>query len=50
VLVVQGHDLKHYPKPLVHARHESDLNRGPQVLHTGGRFDAQLVIPILPRR
>lgn len=49
VLVVQGHDLKHYPKPLVYARHETDLNRGPQVLHTGGRFDATLTIPILPR-
>lgn len=49
VLVVQGHDLKHYPKPLVYARHETDINRGPQVLHTGGRFDAQLVIPVRPR-
>lgn len=49
VLVVQGHDLKHYPKPLVYARHETDLNRGPQVLHTGGRFDARLVIPVRPR-
>lgn len=48
VLVVQGHDLKHYPKPLVYSRHESDINRGPQVLHTGGRYDAQLVIPVRP--
>jgi uncharacterized protein len=47
VLVVQGHDLKHYPKPLVHSRHETDINRGPQVLHTGGRYDAHLVIPVL---
>ena len=46
VLVVQGHDIKHYPKPLVYARHETDINRGPQILHTGGRYDAQLVIPI----
>lgn len=49
VLVVQGHDLKHYPKPLVYARHESDINRGPQILHTGGRYDARLVIPVRPR-
>ena len=48
VLVVQGHDLKHYPKPLVYARHETDINRGPQILHTGGRHDATLTIPILP--
>lgn len=49
VLVVQGHDIKHYPKPLVYARHESDLNRGPQVVHTGGRYDSRLVVPVLPR-
>ena len=48
VLVVQGYDLKHYPKPLVYSRHESDINAGPQILHTGGRFDAQLVIPLRP--
>ena len=46
VLVVQGHDIKRYPKPLVHARHETDINRGPQVLHTGGRYDSRLVIPV----
>jgi putative hydrolase, CocE/NonD family len=49
VLVVQGHDLKHYPKPLVFSRHEDGRNRGPQVLHTGGRFDATLTIPVRPR-
>jgi len=49
VLVVQGHDIKHYPKPLVYARHETDINRGPQILRTGGRFDAKLVIPVRPR-
>lgn len=46
VLVIQGTDLKRYPKPLVYARHESAINRGPQVLHTGGRFDSRLVIPV----
>ena len=28
---------------------ESDANRGPQVLHTGGRFDAVLTIPVRPQ-
>ncbi|WP_166791225.1 CocE/NonD family hydrolase [Cryobacterium sp. Hh7] len=45
-LVVQGHDIKHYPKHLVYARHETDINRGPQVLHTGGRYNSRLVIPV----
>lgn len=48
VLVIQGTDLKRYPKPLVFARHESAINRGPQVLHTGGRFASRLVIPVRP--
>ena len=46
LFVVQGHDIKRYPKPLVYARHETDINRGPQVLHTGGRYDSRLVIPV----
>lgn len=49
VLVVQGTDIKRYPKPLVYARHQSDVNRGPQLLHTGGECPSRLVIPVLPR-
>jgi len=48
VLVVQGRDLKRYPKPLVYARHDSDINRGPQVVHTGGRNGSRLIVPVLP--
>jgi predicted acyl esterase len=47
VLVVQGTDLKRYPKPLVYARHQSDVNRGPQLLHTGGEFGSSLTIPVV---
>jgi predicted acyl esterase len=47
VLVVQGYDIKHYRKPLVYARHETDINTGPQILHTGGRYDSHLVLPVL---
>ena len=50
VLVVQGHDIKHYPKPLVYARHETDINRGPQIVRTGGSHASHLVIPVLPSR
>ncbi|MCU1570138.1 MAG: X-Pro dipeptidyl-peptidase C-terminal domain [Naasia sp.] len=49
VLVVQGYDIKHYRKPLVYARHESDINTGPQVLHTGGRHDSRLILPVRRR-
>lgn len=47
VLVVQGTDIKRYPKPLVYARHQSDVNRGPQLLHTGGRYPSRLVVPVV---
>lgn len=46
VLVIQGTDLKRYPKPLVHARHESAINRGPQLLHLGGEHASTLTIPV----
>jgi hypothetical protein len=46
--VVQGTDVNRYPKPAVYARHEDSVNNGPHILHTGGRFGACLVIPVLP--
>ena len=49
VLVVQGTDIKRYPKPLVYSRHQSDTNRGTQVLHTGGKYPSRIVIPVVPR-
>lgn len=48
VLVVQGYDIKNYPKPLVYARHETDSNVGPQLLHTGGRHASRLILPVRP--
>lgn len=47
LLVVQGSDIKRYRKPLVYARHEDTVNNGPQIIHTGGRFDSYLRIPLL---
>jgi predicted acyl esterase len=49
VLVVQGHDIKNYRKPLVYARHETDINTGPQILHTGGDHDSRLILPFRRR-
>jgi predicted acyl esterase len=48
LLVVQGSDVNRYPKPGVYARHEDTVNRGPHVLHTGGRYDSHLLVPVLP--
>src|SRR5581483_4180766 len=48
LLVVQGSDINRYPKPLVYARHEDTVNRGWHHIHTGGRYDSHLVLPVLP--
>jgi len=47
-LVVQGRDIYDYPKPSVYARHEETVNAGNHVLHTGGRYDARLLVPVVP--
>jgi hypothetical protein len=47
LLVVQGSDINRYPEPLVYARHEDTVNRGWHRVHTGGRHDSHLVIPVL---
>jgi predicted acyl esterase len=45
-LVVQGTDVHKYPKPTVFARHEDTINRGAHIIHTGGRFDSHLLVPV----
>lgn len=47
-LVVQGSDINKYPKPLVHARHETTVNRGMHRIYTGGRYDSHLLVPVIP--
>jgi uncharacterized protein len=39
-----------YPEPLTYARHADSVNVGHSVVHTGGRFDSHLVVPVLPTR
>ncbi|MGY1650267.1 CocE/NonD family hydrolase [Geodermatophilus sp. SYSU D01119] len=50
LLVVQGSDVMRYPEHLTFARHRQTVNRGRQVVHTGGRFDSHLLVPVLPPR
>jgi hypothetical protein len=49
-LVVQGSDVLRYPEPLTYARPADTVNVGRHVVHTGGRFDSHLVVPVLPTR
>ena len=47
-LVIQGRDIYRQPRPLVQALHDDSVNRGPHVIHAGGRFDSHLLIPRAP--
>jgi len=47
-LVIQGTDIYRQPRPLVQALHGDSVNRGPHLIHTGGRFDSHLLIPRAP--
>jgi predicted acyl esterase len=48
-LVIQGTDIYRQPRPLMQTFHDDSVNRGPHVIHTGGRFDSHLLIPHAPR-
>jgi predicted acyl esterase len=47
-VVVQGRDIYDYPKPSVYARHEALVNQGWHTIHTGGKHDSYLLIPLIP--
>ena len=47
-LVIQGHDLHTYPENAFAQRHAWTANAGRHVLHTGGRYDSHLLIPVIP--
>ncbi|MFZ2046157.1 MAG: CocE/NonD family hydrolase C-terminal non-catalytic domain-containing protein, partial [Trebonia sp.] len=48
LLIVQGTDIKRYPKPLTYARHEDTVNAGPHRIHTGPGHPSRIILPILP--
>jgi hypothetical protein len=47
-LVIQGRDIYRQPRPLAQTFHDESVNRGPHVIHTGGRFDSCLLVPRVP--
>ena len=49
-LVVQGSDIYKYARWIVLARHPKSVNAGTHVIHTGGKYDSHLVIPVVPSR
>ncbi|MDQ2959900.1 MAG: CocE/NonD family hydrolase [Candidatus Dormibacteraeota bacterium] len=47
-LVVQGSDIYTYPAGTVHMGHSKTRNAGTHVIHTGGRYDSRLLVPVVP--
>jgi putative CocE/NonD family hydrolase len=49
-VVVQGSDIYKYARWIVLARHPKTINTGRHIIHTGGKFDSYLLIPIIPQK
>lgn len=47
-VLVQGHDVNTYPEGLFAQRHEFSKNAGRHIIHTGGRTESRLLIPVIP--
>lgn len=46
-LRIAGRDARAYPKPMLYARHEETVNRGPHRIWTGGDHESWLQLPLL---
>jgi predicted acyl esterase len=49
-VVVQGSDIYKYARWIVLARHPKTINAGRHIIHTGGKFDSHLLVPIVPQK
>ena len=46
-VVIQGKDIYRYPRPLMLTYHDDSVNRGLHSIYSGGRYDSQLIAPIV---
>lgn len=49
-VVVQGSDVYKYARWMVLAGHPKTINAGEHVIHTGGKYDSHLLIPVIPTK
>ena len=47
-VVVQGSDIYKYAPWIVLAGHPKTINTGVHVIHTGGKYDSHLLVPVIP--
>jgi putative CocE/NonD family hydrolase len=49
-LVIQGSDIYRYAEWIRMHGHRETLNRGRHIVHTGGKYDSHLLIPVVPAK
>ena len=47
-VLVQGSDIYQYARWMVLAGHPKTINAGEHVIHTGGKYDSHLLVPVIP--
>ncbi len=47
-VVIQGRDVYEYPPGIVKMAHSKTRNAGTHVIHTGGRYNSHLLVPVIP--
>ena len=47
-LLVQATDIQQYPPGVVSMAHSVTRNVGTHVIHTGGKYDSHLLVPVVP--
>jgi uncharacterized protein len=47
-VIIQGSDIYLYPPGIVRMGHSRTRNAGTHVIHTGGRYDSHLLVPVIP--
>ncbi|NNN19956.1 MAG: CocE/NonD family hydrolase [Acidimicrobiaceae bacterium] len=49
-VVIQGRDIYTYPDDMNTIAHAKTVNSGEHVIHTGGRYDSHLLVPVIPQQ
>jgi predicted acyl esterase len=49
-VIVQGSDIHAHPEGGHTMQHKSTVNKGRHIIHTGGKYDSHLVVPVIPEQ
>ena len=48
-VVMQGSDIYFYPEEMHTNAHTATVNKGRHIIHTGGKYDSHLLVPVIPQ-